>query len=114
MTGTLNRSAFLVRFREPYLEWGSSIDSEAPSHLQSYKDNVSVFLVSEDPKGVNESAPLKGYYEKIFENELETWCPDDSRWPQKRTFKMFNEWFNITVQGIVTDLENRPLEAEDL
>jgi len=52
---------------------------------------VSVYLVREDQTGVNESAPLDVYYEEIFENELETWCPDDSRWPQHRTFKMFKE-----------------------
>ena len=109
----LNRSDFLLRFRDPYLKWASSIDSMAQSHLQSYKDNVSVYLVREDQTGENESAPLEGYYDEIFKNELETWCPDDSRWPQHRTFKLFKEWFEITAQGIVIDLEDGPLEVDE-
>ena len=39
-------------------------------------------------------------------------CGDRIARPQHRTFKMFKEWFQITVQGIVTDLEDGPLEVD--
>ena len=114
MAHWINRSAYLVRFREPYLKWAAGINAKAGDHLTSWRDNISVYLVAEDPKGEEDATPLEDYFEEIFDRELEAWCPDESFWPQNRTFELFNQWFKVDVQGIVTDLDSDQLERENI
>jgi hypothetical protein len=38
---------------------------------------------------------LQRNFDRIFQNELNDWHTDEKDWPQKRTFKIFLEWFGI-------------------
>ena len=58
----INRSVFVVRFREPYVSWASSIDDVAPEHARRLRDYVSVYLAPEDPTGRNEAPPFEDFF----------------------------------------------------
>jgi hypothetical protein len=59
---------------------------------------------------------LNRHFQKIFkdtfENELMAWYPDESLWPQDRSWKMFNEWFDYKVHEIVFDTLREKIEKE--
>ena len=109
---TVNRSALLVCHKELYLRWASGLDGESQSLAESLRGTTSVYLVAEDPRGEQESAPIENYYRRIFELELEAWHTDPADWPTTRDFRAFQEWFAIEAQSIVVDLEDSGLEVD--
>lgn len=109
----VNRSALLVRPREPFIEWAKSIDPEADHLAVSLRGETSVYLVAEDPAGEEESAPVEQYYEQVFELELENWCTDPERWPPHRDYAMFLQWFDVQANSMLVDLESVPLDWDD-
>lgn len=108
----INRAALIVRPRKPYLDWATGLDEEAPEHAKSLAQRVSIYLVGEDPEEREEAAPLEGYFERIFEMELEAWCPDEYAWPKPRTLAMFQQWFEAVGESVVTDLVAGPIRRE--
>jgi len=70
---TINRSALLVRPKEPYLDWARNVDDDPFDAAQSLRGKTSVYLVAQDPEEREESAALELYFQEIFESELEAW-----------------------------------------
>jgi hypothetical protein len=110
----INRSALVVRPREPYVAWAASLDSKASEQAAAIcPTQVSVYLVPHDPKEEQECAPIRGFFKRIFEQELENWCTDPDLWPQDRSFKAFNTWFDVQPESLVWDIVDEPLLQED-
>ena len=105
---TINRSALLVRPKEPYLKWAEDLDDDS-GDAHSLRGETSVYLVAEDPEGRQESAALELYFREIFESELAVWYFDESAWPQNRDLKTFLAWFDVEAQSIVWDLDEARL-----
>jgi hypothetical protein len=99
---TLNRAAFIIRPREPYLRWAASIDDDAPAAAEELHKGISVYLVPEHPTGTAETPPLEHYYAAIFEMELEAWSTDEGDWPQDRD-----------CESMVIDLAEDAVEVEE-
>ena len=45
---------------------------------------------------------------RIFEEKLRAWHRLPADWPQKRTYKMFRQWFHVRLVDLVLDLEEGP------
>ena len=112
MSRWINRAAIVVRPRQPYLDWAASLDDEAPAHVKGMEARVSIYLVAEDPAEKSETAPLENYCQEIFEAELAAWSQDEDQWPQSRTLAMLQEWFEVTGESVVSDLESGPIKHE--
>jgi hypothetical protein len=110
---TLNRAAFVVTPKEPYLRWAASLGADAPEPEKDLANEVAVYLVPEISTGEGETPPLEGYFEKIFEIELEAWSTDESGWPALRDLKTFTDWFNVQGESIVVDLGTDEIEIEN-
>lgn len=110
----INRWALIVRYREPYLRWAASIDEKAPQHAEGLGEAISVYLIPEDPERDEDNPPIEPYFEQIFDQELEDWCTDESRWPKKRDLATFLVWFEVKADSIVTDLGSGPIRIEEL
>ncbi|MFO7769371.1 MAG: hypothetical protein R6W82_10520 [bacterium] len=110
----INRSAVVVRPKDPYLEWASGTDEKAKETAHWMRDRAAVYLLPEDPTGREETPPLEGFYARIFEHELEAWHLDRSTWPGPRTLEMFHEWFEVVRESIVVDLADGPVSVEEL
>ncbi len=108
----LNRSALVVRPREPFLRWAGGVFADGPEDADELRDTISIYLVSQDPDEEQESAALEDFFAEIFENELLSWCTDEARWPKPRDFALFQAWFDVTAQSIVHDLAPGPVQAE--
>jgi hypothetical protein len=106
---TINRTAILVSFKEPYLEWAKNVDEDAADHADILQGETSVYLVESSEDG---GVVITDYATEIFEHELIAWHRDEAVWPRKRDFLTFTKWFNFTIQPLIFDLEDEPIDAE--
>ena len=53
------------------------------------------------------------HFDVFFENWLEGWSTDPGQWPQRRTRRMFHDWFDVRIHTVVEDVIEAPLELED-
>ena len=102
----LNRSAVVVKPRQPYLEWTRRDDTEglAESVFETLRKEPTIYLLpeSEDPSSQREV--LEEFWPDLFEAMLEGWVTDEVSWPKNRTLEMFREWFEVQMSSIVEDL----------
>lgn len=99
----INRCAIIVKPLDPFLDWATDL---CPEDLDEIKE-VRTYLVSEDIEDIE--AWLKKKFDKIFSIELEAWNQNKKEWPQKRSYKMFKEWFRLEVSTMIYDFERRPV-----
>jgi hypothetical protein len=107
----LNRAAVIVRPKEPFISWVSSVDDDGIVPEQGGEHTVYLIASSDSERGMERA--LKDVWSEIFERELEGWYVDESLWPQNRTFAMFKKWFSIECHTIVEDLCAMPLEDDE-
>ena len=78
---------------------------------------VAVFNAPDDiPEFDNEDQGidyLKKIYDTLFIDLLSERIAVEEHFPQKRTWKMFREWFEIEINSEVIDWLDSPIEKED-
>lgn len=47
---------------------------------------------------------MAGFDQDLFEAELEGWYTDPTLWPQDRTFRLFQTWFDVECHSVVVDM----------
>ncbi len=99
----LNRTAVLVRPKQPYLDWAKSLD-EADAVDPLPAGHCTLYLIPDPDEGASMQAQLKACYQDIFEEELEGWSTDPEQWPQDRSFKAFQAWFQVEQVEMVHDM----------
>lgn len=112
----LNRTALILRYKEPALRWINESDPEGhQTTLEQVNANQTVYLVDDDAADTREKTRrwLKKNYLFFFESELEGWLTEDE-WPDELTLKLFGEWFDAEFHGVVLDAVDGPLEDDGL
>lgn len=102
--GFINRSAIVLTPLKPFFDW---LDALYPGDDSRVFEESKIYLVNEDI--LNLEAWLKKNYDNIFKQELYSFHVDDKKWPQKRTYKMFNQWFDVAVSTSIFDMEEQPV-----
>ena len=104
--GLVNRSAVLVRPRDPYLQWAKRDDTTgiAETVFQKMRSVPTTYLIPEDEDVEDARDLIRGSWPAVFEAMLEGWVVVPKRWPPNRTLKMFEDWFEIDVSECVHDL----------
>ncbi len=107
MMEMLNRSAVIVKPRQPYLEWCRQDDAEglAESVFETFHAEPTVYLLPEYEDPSSQHKVLEEFWPGLFEAMLEGWVTDEAYWPKNRTFEMFCEWFEVQMSSIVQDLD---------
>ena len=95
----VNRSVFLLIPLEPFWNW-----------LQSLPGNHLDGLTLEDIQA-DANSYLVRPCEDTFAAEPADWCEDEREWPDLHA-DIFNEWFDIQLSTVITDLEHEPLARE--
>ena len=108
----INRSAILLRPKEPYINWAANLDDHSPAAAQALRDQTSIYLVNEIHYNTDENRAIKRHFEEVFESELNAWHRDPAAWPENRSLKMFRDWFDVEVQSMVIELADTALEVE--
>ena len=102
--GYIDRVSLFVKAKQPFLEWRDKVYANE----YVYRDyEPTVYLISDDNSDIEKW--LKKNYNEIFMRELERWNENEKTWPQKRSFKMFKQWFSIDFGTMVYDLEEEPV-----
>ncbi len=109
----VNRSVFIVVPREPFWQWLSNLPHSdlGDLTLAELQQDANSYLVPACQNIDEVWDEIEARTETIFAAELADWCDDESYWPDL-TAELFNEWFNVQISSIVTDLADEPIERE--
>jgi hypothetical protein len=87
-------------------------DDDPQNSMEEVNRDRNIYLISDRDAddGKAQTRWLKANYAVLFEAELEGWYTDESLWPQKRTFKLFQEWFEVECHTMIEDTVGTPIE----
>ncbi len=109
----IDRFALILKPTEKFLDWTKSTPSDFELNEDDHEDDENelaapnVYLIEESLLELN--AWLETNFDCYFDMELENWTDEESTWPNKRTYKMFTEWFDIQFSKMVYDMEKKPV-----
>lgn len=107
--GFINRNAFTVTPKTPFLNWRNNLQGEL---FPSEEDDNNIYLIEEKMNNEEIEKWLLKNFDRVFKKELEGWHTDEKRWPKKRTYQMFCEWFGISYQSMIYDMEDYPVDKD--
>jgi hypothetical protein len=108
----VNRSAVLVRPRQPYLDWAKA-QGDGDSYPTCGERNVYLLPPFETEDDADDI--IRHFYDIIFEAELADWITDPSTWPEDRSYDTFLAWFEVEHNSLVEDLvDDDPLIDDEL
>ena len=103
----INRSAIILKPLQPFITWVKNLYPEDDfTGIEAI-----TYLVDEDIDDLE--AWITKKYDKLFTFELTGWSTNKKQWPQKRTHKMFREWFRVDVSTLVFDMERSPVSKAE-
>ena len=101
----LNRSAIVVKPRQPFLDWLHTADPT--SHrltLRELSREPTVYLIPGCDTEEDVRAVLRDLSEEIFIEQLAGWFTDENTWPRGRSFDVFCRWFDFQHHSVLVDL----------
>jgi hypothetical protein len=110
----LNRSAYIVRLKQPFIEWINEADP-MPTHgvsLKGANDDATVYLVEVEEKEEFQQW-LALNHEIVFEELLSEWYTDPNLWPRDRSLKKLKEWCDFEFHSLVLDTGGSPLKDDE-
>lgn len=105
--GFINRYAIIIKPLQPFFDWINKLYPEDPVNEV---DEANVYLIDDSIDDIEKW--LKKKFDKFFSTELGDWHTDELDWPQKRSYKMFKQWFSVDISTMIFDLEQRPIIKE--
>ena len=115
----VNRSSIIIRLKQPYVDWANALPDRAPEEiaqphtLEALNDDASIYLIPEIGDNREVDLFLDKMWIMLFEEMLSGWTSDETLWPNRRTRKLFNQWFEISVHSLIKDLWSKePLDYE--
>lgn len=102
----INRSLAIILPKQPFLDWLIRSDETiAPDiTLAELRRDANALLIPECDDEDSAMEFIYANYEELFVRELEDWVMDERTWPQKRSLRMFQDWFEVEVHSMVTDM----------
>ena len=108
-----NRSPVIIRPKDPFKEWARMYNEISDQDLDQRLKEIHVYLIDWS-YGEKQEDVLKPYYQGMFEYELQSWNSIKSEWPKNRDYKLFLEWFDVSIGDDLFDLESGLIELEEL
>lgn len=108
----VNRSVAIIRPRAPFLDWLKQLPGELNDNvtLESLTRDCNALLIPcADDYDAAEQAVLE-QYPSLFQAELADWCDDESLWPAPLTLALFQDWFQLEIHSVLSDIVDEPLE----
>ena len=104
----INRSALVVKPKQPFIDWLVSIESENKNVEEDLEGDV--YLLPDFEEISQMKIWLKKNYDAIFSDQLNNWYTDATCWPQHRTFEKFAGWFDYSLHTMILDTEETKIE----
>lgn len=115
--GHLNRSAIILRARQPFLDWRNSFELKEGRKdytLEEIREDPKVYLVFGFKSAVHVRDSVMEEFNIYFTDQLVGTVTGEEEWPKNRTVEMFKEWFDIEVFTTVDDVEDQVDIEEEL
>ena len=109
----LNRSALIVKKKEPFRQWINSLPDSDDFTLEELNEDSTVYLLPDYDDDNQRDRILKKIYKDIFEEQLESWWLDEKDWPVKRDLRTFKLWFHVEFHSMIVDLVGTDLIDEE-
>jgi hypothetical protein len=115
MYETINRDILILKPRKPLLDWVNYIFPDNPITIDNMgkHDSANVYLIPEMNSIEHSVEFLKQNFTTFLEEELYSWCEDEELWPEKRDWKLFEEWLDYEIHSVVTDMDEGVIVKED-
>jgi hypothetical protein len=105
----LNRSAIVVRPRQPFLDWLHAADPTSRDiALSEIVADPTIYLIPQYDYQDDVHEFLRDLCEEIFIEQLASWLTDEESWPQDRSFDAFCRWFDWQHHSLLIDLCDEP------
>ena len=106
----LNRSAIVVKPKQPFLDWLHGADPTS-MHLMlaDLLREPTIYLIPECDTDEDVAEALRELCEEIFDEQLAGWYTDTSTWPRDRSYEVFCQWFDYQHHSMLVDLCDDPL-----
>lgn len=104
----LNRAVIILMYKEPAIRWindADPSDGDPGIDAESVNEERTVYLISDEDgdSSVTVERWIRRNWQALFERELDGWYTDPSLWPQRRTLKLFREWFDVKCHTCLVD-----------
>ncbi|TCK02681.1 hypothetical protein [Marinobacterium mangrovicola] len=109
----LNRSALVVRPKQPLADWAAEQAPEENLDLESLRQEGTVYLIDEAEQESSFADALDEGWRAIFENELAAWDEFGDHWPVLER-SLFDQWFEVEPQILAFDLSEQALLRANL
>lgn len=115
----VNRAALILKYKEPAVRWINEVDPSPDSphiSIDEANEERTVYLISDDDADTSDDVKrwVRRNFRELFETELEDWYEAPHLWPENRTFKMFNEWFEIECHTVLIDTVGDPIFDDEI
>lgn len=104
----LNRSALLVKARQPMADWVAQVAEDEALSLSELRAEGALYLVDEQESPDDKDTAIAANWDSIFRNELGCWDEFGDNWPQVSA-ELFAQWFDCELIPVAFDLS-----ADDL
>ena len=111
---SINRQVAVLKPKNPYIHWINSLPGTVdPVSIDELQTDCTAILLPHFDTEEETITYLKKIFSPIFQYELYGWHTDEKAWPQKRTFRLFQEWFKIEFHTEVIDYGKGPITIEE-
>ncbi len=100
---TVNRSLLIIKAKEPFRDWVASLPGKSKITIRDLNTGCKAYLIPEFEDNRQKDEILHQIHADIFAEKLFQYCIDDIKWPQNRTFALFNRWFEPEFYPVVED-----------
>jgi hypothetical protein len=101
MKKAINRSVLVIVPKQPYYDWGNQLFADFPIHKL---EECWSCLLDDDWDITELERWLKANFDMIFVELLNGMTTLPEAWPERRTWQMFNDWFDWHYSSMVWDL----------
>lgn len=107
---TLNRSAIIVKAKQPFLDWLHAADPTSRKlTLLDVTQEPTIYLIPECDTAEDVAKVLHEFCEEIFDDQLAGWYREPETWPRDRSYDVFCQWFDYQHHSMLVDLCYEPL-----
>ena len=108
-----NRLLVLLHPREPFSVWARQFKEpgEGNTEVEAASQRPFSFMVPLFEFESDTWAWLEDNYVLLFETALWAWAHERNRWPEDRSWDLFNEWFEVEMLDAPWDVVAEPLHS---
>jgi hypothetical protein len=112
----INRTAVVIKPRQPFLDWINNtprLNLSLRVTMEELLEDCDTILLPDTNSLEDAQDLLEPLKPDLFAVQLNEWLRDPSAWPQDRSTAVFDQWFALEVHSMVLDLVEEPILHEE-